>query len=211
MHRYVPEERLRRSKDRRRLKQQSRRREQGSMNRLDYLATSKSRLKPWVAEGISRATWYHWPCLSPFHPSIRFMYQQESPGLVLASAGLLAWWRKEAEGCRLVKTSDPLERPPRAVFLLLRCMSSLLARLMTQSGHWPLPDCSAEPLRCPCPEPKTAVERGRYCANQAARHAPEELRPSFGSACLPRGSTTNRGPKIQTRSISCSPLAAMPK
>ena len=52
------EERLRRSKDRRRLKQQSRRREQGSMNRLDYLATSKSRLKPWVAEGISRATWY---------------------------------------------------------------------------------------------------------------------------------------------------------
>ena len=47
------EERLRRSKDRRRLKQQSRRREQGSMNRLDYLATSKSRLKPWVAEGIS--------------------------------------------------------------------------------------------------------------------------------------------------------------
>ena len=57
------EERLRLSKDRRRRKQQARRHAQGSVKRSDYLATSKSNLKPWVAEGISRATWYHWPCL----------------------------------------------------------------------------------------------------------------------------------------------------
>ena len=50
----LTEWRKKRSRDRKAEK----RRQSGAKTRQQYLATSKSRLKPWEAEGISRATWY---------------------------------------------------------------------------------------------------------------------------------------------------------
>jgi hypothetical protein len=51
-------ERSRWGKERRRLKEQGRRRNKGAVPREQYLAKSLSRRRPWLAEGISRRTWY---------------------------------------------------------------------------------------------------------------------------------------------------------
>jgi len=41
------------------LKQEARRRRRGLQSRAQYLACAKSRRRPWIAEGISRRTWYY--------------------------------------------------------------------------------------------------------------------------------------------------------
>jgi hypothetical protein len=46
------------AKVRRRERAKERRAEQGAMKRADYEANSVNRAKPWIAEGISRATWF---------------------------------------------------------------------------------------------------------------------------------------------------------
>ena len=51
-------ERRRRRKERDRLDKERRRRERGAKLRSEYEGASKSRTKPWAAEGISRAKWY---------------------------------------------------------------------------------------------------------------------------------------------------------
>ena len=52
------EERARRRKERHRLVEQARRRARGAKTRDQYLADSISWQEPWLAEGVSRATWY---------------------------------------------------------------------------------------------------------------------------------------------------------
>jgi hypothetical protein len=49
--------RARAAKERYRLGEQRRRRDDGALSRGEYEASSLSRLKPWEAEGISRRTW----------------------------------------------------------------------------------------------------------------------------------------------------------
>jgi hypothetical protein len=44
--------------EQRRAKDRARKRKRYKRSRADYLATSRSKLKPWEAEGISRTTWY---------------------------------------------------------------------------------------------------------------------------------------------------------
>jgi hypothetical protein len=52
-------ERLARRRLRKQLRKQKRRRAAGAKPRADYEANSLTRTKPWVAEGISRRTWYN--------------------------------------------------------------------------------------------------------------------------------------------------------
>jgi hypothetical protein len=49
---------VRRSKEIRRRKEADKRRRNGAKSRAEYLAGAKSRRQPWVAEGISKRTWY---------------------------------------------------------------------------------------------------------------------------------------------------------
>ena len=51
-------ERRRRRKERNRQSKETQRRQRGAKLRSEYEAKSISRSKPWVAEGISRRTWY---------------------------------------------------------------------------------------------------------------------------------------------------------
>ena len=49
---------IQRGKQRRVERQRERRRQSGVVPRVDWESRSKTRLKPWAAQGISRATWY---------------------------------------------------------------------------------------------------------------------------------------------------------
>jgi hypothetical protein len=49
--------RAKRRKDRRREERAQHRRKNGAVTRAEYLAQSKSRTKPWLADGVSRSTW----------------------------------------------------------------------------------------------------------------------------------------------------------
>ena len=51
-------QRLADQKEQRRLAQVKRRRARGIKPRASYVGSSTSRAKPWISEGISRATWY---------------------------------------------------------------------------------------------------------------------------------------------------------
>jgi hypothetical protein len=52
------EQRLAERKERNRLAKEKRRRARGAKARAVYCSSSKSRTKPWIAAGVSRATWY---------------------------------------------------------------------------------------------------------------------------------------------------------
>jgi hypothetical protein len=51
-------ERAKRRKEKRRMTKQNRRRSTGTIPRHEYLTKAISRQKPWLAQGISRRTWY---------------------------------------------------------------------------------------------------------------------------------------------------------
>lgn len=51
-------DRAKAAKERHRLGEQRRRRDDGALSRDEYEASSLSRIKPWVIEGVSRASWY---------------------------------------------------------------------------------------------------------------------------------------------------------
>jgi hypothetical protein len=73
-------------KEKRRARERSRRRRAGAKSRAVYEAQSKSKLKPWEAEGISRAKWYRRRATGP------------CPAILIKEATDLSQPPAEAEG-----------------------------------------------------------------------------------------------------------------
>ena len=81
----LAEQRKRKKRERVRLKR-------GKQPRADYLAKSKSKLKPWKAENVSRATWYRrretgvWP-INTLQEDTHLSHPTEPSRTVLGPAG----------------------------------------------------------------------------------------------------------------------------
>jgi len=127
----TPEERQQDRKVRNRLRMRLRRRTQGRKPRTEYLATSKSRVQPWEAEGISRRTWYYRQrkmdctsvCAIRLSKAVHTPVQQSKPP-------------SREEGGRATASGLARARPPSKS--KLRVQSDAPARLMQKPEHRPV-------------------------------------------------------------------------